>query len=162
MDDTLDMGTVIDVEAATLFEARVNEAVAQGARPLYGNVRHGALYSPTLLDHVEPDMTLVREETFGPVSPVIRFETLDEAIFIVNGTAFGLSSGVCTNRLDVITRLVNELHVGSVNVREVPGYRLELTPFGGIKDSGLGYKEGVIEAMKSFTNVKTYSLPWPA
>jgi len=161
-DDTLDMGTVIDADAARLFEARVNEAVAQGARPLYGNVRKGALYSPTLLDHVDPDMTLVREETFGPVSPVIRFTTLDEAIAIVNGTAFGLSSGVCTNRLDVITRLVSELHVGSVNVREVPGYRLELTPFGGIKDSGLGYKEGVLEAMKSFTNVKTYSLPWPA
>ena len=50
--------------------------------------------------------------------------------------------------------------VGTVNVREVPGYRLELTPFGGIKDSGLGYKEGVLEAMKSFTNTKTYSLPW--
>ena len=72
------------------------------------------------------------------------------------------SSGVCTRRLDVITRLINELQVGSVNVGEVPGYRLELTPFGGVKDSGLGYKEGVIEAMKSFTNVKTYSLPWPA
>ena len=162
MDETLDMGTVIDVEAAKLFEARVNEAVSQGAQLLYGNERDGALYPPTLLDHVQPGMTLVREETFGPVSPIIRFETLEEAIAIVNGTAFGLSSGVCTNRLDVITRLVTELQVGSVNVREVPGYRLELTPFGGIKDSGLGYKEGVLEAMKSFTNVKTYSLPWPA
>jgi len=161
-DDALDMGTVIDVDAAKLFEARVNEAVSQGARLLHGNVRDGALYSPTVLDHVRPGMILVREETFGPVSPVIRFETLDEAINIVNSTVFGLSSGVCTNRLDVVTRLVNELHVGSVNVREVPGYRLELTPFGGIKDSGLGYKEGVLEAMKSFTNVKTYSLPWPA
>jgi putative phosphonoacetaldehyde dehydrogenase len=160
-DETVDMGTVIDAEAAMLFETRVNQAVAQGARLLHGNVRDGALYSPTLLDHVKPEMTLVREETFGPVSPVIRFDSLDEAIAIVNGTGFGLSSGVCTNRLDVITRLVNELQVGSVNVREVPGYRLELTPFGGIKDSGLGYKEGVIEAMKSFTNVKTYSLPWP-
>jgi len=162
MDETLDMGTVIDSAAAKLFEARVNEAVAAGASLLYGNIRDGALYSPTLLDHVRPGMTLVREETFGPVSPVIRFETVDEAIAIANGTAFGLSSGVCTRRLDVITRLVNELQVGSVNVGEVPGYRLELTPFGGIKDSGLGYKEGVIEAMKSFTNVKTYSLPWPA
>ena len=55
---------------------------------------------------------------------------------------------------------MSELHVGTVNVREVPGYRIELTPFGGIKDSGLGYKEGVQEAMKSFSNVKTYSLPW--
>jgi predicted HD phosphohydrolase len=62
--------------------------------------------------------------------------------------------------LDYITRFVNELQVGTVNVREVPGYRLELTPFGGIKDSGLGYKEGVQEAIKSFTNLKTYSLPW--
>jgi putative phosphonoacetaldehyde dehydrogenase len=161
MDDSMDMGTVIDEEAAKLFEARVNEAVAQGAKLLLGNERRGALYSPTVLDHVRPEMTLVKEETFGPVSPVIRFNTLDEAIAIVNGTAFGLSSGLCTNRLDVITRCVNELHVGSVNVWEVPGYRLELTPFGGIKDSGLGVKEGVLEAMKSFTHVKTYSLPWP-
>ena len=158
----MDMGTVIDEAAARLFESRVNEAMAQGAQLLCGNERSGALYSPTVLDHVKPDMTLVREETFGPVSPVIRFNDLDEAIQIVNSTAYGLSSSVCTNRLDVITRLVNELHVGSVNVREVPGYRLELTPFGGIKDSGLGYKEGVLEAMKSFTNIKTYSLPWPA
>ncbi len=161
-DESMDMGTVIDEEAAKLFEARVNEAVARGAKLLLGNERRGALYAPTVLDHVQPEMTVVREETFGPVSPVIRFKTLDEAIAIVNGTAFGLSSGLCTNRLDVITRCVNELHVGSVNVREVPGYRLELTPFGGIKDSGLGYKEGVLEAMKSFTNIKTYSLPWPA
>ena len=161
-DETMDMGTVIDETAARLFESRVNEAVAQGARLLQGNTRHGALYAPTVIDQVTPEMTVVREETFGPVSPVIRFDTLDEAISIVNSTAYGLSSGVCTNRLDVITRLVNELQVGSVNVREVPGYRLELTPFGGIKDSGLGYKEGVQEAMKSFTNLKTYSLPWPA
>ena len=96
----------------------------------------------------------------GPVSPVIRFQDIDQAIRIANSTQYGLSSSVCTNRLDYITRFVGELVVGTVNVREVPGYRLELTPFGGIKDSGLGYKEGVQEAMKSFTNLKTYSLPW--
>jgi putative phosphonoacetaldehyde dehydrogenase len=161
-DAKMEMGTVIDQDAAILFESRVNQAIAQGAKLLFGNQRQGALYSPTVLDHVTTDMTLVREETFGPVSPIIRFNNLDEVINMVNGTAYGLSSSVCTNRLDIITKLVNELHVGSVNVREVPGYRLELTPFGGIKDSGLGYKEGVLEAMKSFTNVKTYSLPWPA
>jgi aldehyde dehydrogenase (NAD+) len=159
-DPKMDMGTVIDEAAAKLFEARVNEAVAQGARLLAGNVRRGALYSPTVIDQVRPEMTVVKEETFGPVSPVIRFRDLDEAIRIVNGTAYGLSSSICTNRLDVITRAVQELHVGTVNVREVPGYRLEMTPFGGIKDSGLGYKEGVLEAMKSFCNTKTYSLPW--
>jgi phosphonoacetaldehyde dehydrogenase len=160
MDPQTDMGTVIDEAAARSFEERVNAAVAQGARLMYGNIRAGALYSPTVLDCVTPEMELVRNETFGPVSPVIRFRTIDDAIRIANATAYGLSSAVCTNRLDYITRLVSELNVGSVNIREVPGFRLELTPFGGIKDSGLGYKEGVQEAMKSFTNTKTYSLPW--
>ncbi|WP_239024404.1 phosphonoacetaldehyde dehydrogenase [Ramlibacter humi] len=160
LDKASDMGTVIDEHAAMLFESRVKEAVGQGARLLAGNQRRGALYAPTVIDNVRPEMTVVREETFGPVSPIIRFRDIDEAIRISNGTAYGLSSAVCTNRLDHITRFVNELHVGTVNVREVPGYRLELTPFGGIKDSGLGYKEGVQEAMKSFTNLKTYSLPW--
>ncbi len=155
-----DMGTVIDEPAAKFFESRVNEAIAQGAKLLVGNERRGALYSPTVVDQVRPEMLLVKEETFGPVSPIIRFDSIDEAIRISNGTAYGLSSAVCTNRLDYITRFVSELEVGTVNVREVPGYRLELTPFGGIKDSGLGYKEGVQEAMKSFTNTKTYSLPW--
>ena len=151
---------VIDEAAAMFFERRVNEAIAQGAKLLEGNRRRGALYSPTVLDQVTPDMLVAREETFGPVSPIIRFKDIDQAIAISNGTAYGLSSAVCTNRMDYITRFINELQVGSVNVREVPGYRLELTPFGGIKDSGLGYKEGVQEAMKSFTNLKTYSLPW--
>jgi aldehyde dehydrogenase (NAD+) len=160
LDPATDMGTVIDEPAARDFEARVNDAIAHGARLLVGNERHGALYSPTVIDRVQPQMNVVKTETFGPVSPVIRFADIDEAIRIANGTAYGLSSAVCTNRLDYITRFIRELNVGTVNVREVPGYRLELTPFGGIKDSGLGYKEGVQEAMKSFTNTKTYSLPW--
>ena len=159
-DAEVEMGTVIDEAAARLFESRVDEAVAQGARLLAGNRRDGALYAPTELDRVRPGMTVALQETFGPVSPIITFPNIDAAIRISNGTAYGLSSAVCTNRLDYISRFVAELQVGTVNVREVPGYRLELTPFGGIKDSGLGYEEGVQEAMKSFTNVKTYSLPW--
>jgi putative phosphonoacetaldehyde dehydrogenase len=161
MDPDTDMGTVIDEAAARCFEERVNDAVARGARLLYGNIRNGALYSPTVLDRVTPQMPLVSQETFGPISPVMTFRTIEEAIRLSNATPYGLSSAVCTNRLDYITRFISELQVGSVNVREVPGYRLELTPFGGIKDSGLGYKEGVQEAIKAFTNIKTYSLPWP-
>jgi phosphonoacetaldehyde dehydrogenase len=161
MDPETDMGTVIDAEAAAQMERRVNDAVTAGAKPLWGNERKGALYAPTVVDRVTPEMELVRLETFGPVSPVIRFRDIDDAIRISNSTVYGLSSGVCTNRLDWITRFVSELEVGTVNVWEVPGYRIESSPFGGIKDSGLGVKEGVIEAMKSFTTVKTYSLPWP-
>jgi acyl-CoA reductase-like NAD-dependent aldehyde dehydrogenase len=160
LDPAVEMGTVIDAPAAQLFERRVDAAVAQGARLLCGNARDGALYSPTLLDRVRGDMELVREETFGPVSPVMTFTDIDDAIAQVNSTAFGLSSGICSNRLDDIMRFVRELHVGSVNVWEVPGYRLEVTPFGGIKDSGIGAKEGVQESCRSFTNLKTYSLPW--
>ncbi len=160
LDPKVDMGTVIDDDAAQRFEALVDEAVAGGARLLCGNDRQGASYSPTVIDRVDPEMTVVKHETFGPVSPVMTFKDVSDAIRIVNSTAYGLSSGVCTNRLDDIMRFVRELNVGSVNVWEVPGYRLEVTPFGGIKDSGLGYTEGVQEAMKSFTNVKTYSLPW--
>jgi putative phosphonoacetaldehyde dehydrogenase len=161
MDPSVDVGTVIHERAATEFERRVNDAVQNGARLLHGNDRKGALYPPTVVDHIPYTCELVMQETFGPVIPIIRVPNdIDSVIRISNATAFGLSSGVCTNRLDYITRFVNELDVGTVNVWEVPGYRIEMSPFGGIKDSGLGYKEGVQEAMKSFTNVKTYSLPW--
>jgi phosphonoacetaldehyde dehydrogenase len=163
MDPATDVGTVIHEGAAKTFERRVVDAMGKGAKLLHGNNRQGALYPPTVVDHVPYDCELVHEETFGPVIPIVRCPNdIDEVIRISNSTAYGLSSGVCTNRLDYITRFINELQVGTVNVWEVPGYRIEMSPFGGIKDSGLGYKEGVVEAMKSFTNVKTYSLPWPA
>ena len=162
MDPDTDIGTVIHERAAAMFEARVNDAVEKGARLLLGNERRGALYPATVVDRVPYTCELVHEETFGPVIPIIRAPNgIDEVIRIANSTAYGLSSGVCTNRLDYITKFINELNVGTVNVWEVPGYRIEMSPFGGIKDSGLGYKEGVWEAMKSYTNVKTYSLPWP-
>jgi putative phosphonoacetaldehyde dehydrogenase len=160
-DPATDLGTVIHEKAAMTFERRVDDAVSKGASLLYGNVRKGALYAPTVVDRVPYDCELVREETFGPVIPIIRVKDVDDAIRVANSTAYGLSSGVCTQRLDYVTRFVSELDVGTVNVWEVPGYRIEMSPFGGIKDSGLGYKEGVWEAMKSFTNVRTYSLPWP-
>ena len=160
-DPETDVGTVINERSATLFEKRVNDAVQHGAELLYGAERRGALFAPTVVDRVPYDCELVHEETFGPVIPIIRCpDDIAEVIQISNSTAYGLSSGVCTNRLDYVSRFVAELEVGTVNVWEVPGYRIEMSPFGGIKDSGLGYKEGVVEAMKSFTNIKTWSMPW--
>jgi putative phosphonoacetaldehyde dehydrogenase len=161
MDPATDVGTVINERSAALFQKRVEDAVGLGAELLHGNDRRGALFPPTVVDRVPHDCELVREETFGPVIPIMRVpDDIDSVIRLSNSTAYGLSSGVCTNRLDYITRFVSELEVGTVNVWEVPGYRIEMSPFGGIKDSGLGYKEGVVEAMKSFTNVRTYSMPW--
>jgi putative phosphonoacetaldehyde dehydrogenase len=160
MDPDTDVGTVINEASAILFQNRVNDAIEKGATLLYGNDRQGAVYSPTVLDHVPFDCELVREETFGPPIPIVRIRDIDHAIEVGNSTAFGLSAGVCTNRMDHIVRFINELETGTVNIWEVPGYRIEMSPFGGVKDSGLGYKEGVIEAMKSYTNVKTFSIPW--
>ena len=162
MNPDTDLGTVIHAEAAALFENRVIKAAESGADILYKPERQGAALPPIVVDRVDHAEELVVEETFGPVIPIIRVPNDDaETMRISNSTAFGLSSGVCTNRLDRMTAYVDGLNVGTVNIWEVPGYRIEMSPFGGIKDSGLGYKEGVIEAMKSFTNVKTYSLPWP-
>jgi putative phosphonoacetaldehyde dehydrogenase len=160
MDPETDVGTVINENAAKTFQQRVIDAVDDGAVLLHGNNREGAIFPPTVIDHVSSDSELVMEETFGPAIPIVRVKDIDEAIEVANGTAYGLSSGVCTNRMDDITRFINELNHGTVNIWEVPGYRIEMSPFGGVKDSGLGYKEGVIESMKSYTNVKTFSLPW--
>jgi acyl-CoA reductase-like NAD-dependent aldehyde dehydrogenase len=124
IDPEMDMGTVIDEAIGAPFEAVVNEAVAKhGARLLIGNVRRGALYSPTVLDRVDAEHDGgARRRPSVPVSPVIRFKTSTRRSASSNGTAYGLSSALCTNRLDYITRFVQELQVGSVNVREVPGY----------------------------------------
>ncbi len=160
LDERNAMGTVIDEAAARGLERRVAAAIADGARLRCGHRRAGALLAPTVLDRVRPEMEIVLEESFGPISPVLSFGTIDEAIALVNASRFGLSSGVCTDRMDWATRFARELQVGTVNVWEVPGYRTELTPFGGIKDSGLGHKEGVQEAIKGYTQLKTFTLPW--
>ncbi len=156
-----DLGTVVNAEAAELFDKRVSMAEEDGAKILYHPGRNGALLPPIVVDNVDPKSELVLEETFGPVIPIIRVPNDDDSVLkISNSTAFGLSSGVCTNNFMRAKKYIQGLNVGTVNIWEVPGYRIEMSPFGGIKDSGLGYKEGVIEAMKSFTNVKTFSLPW--
>ena len=161
MNPDIDLGTVVSSEAAKLFDKRVSKASDDGAKILYHPGREGALLPPIVIDVVNPKSELVLEETFGPVIPIIRVpDDDDEVIIISNSTAYGLSSGVCTNDFNRAKKYIKFLDVGTVNIWEVPGYRIEMSPFGGIKDSGLGYKEGVIEAMKSFTNIKTFSLPW--
>jgi len=161
MDLSTDLGTVVNAEAAELFDKRVSMAEEEGAKILYHPGREGALLPPIVVDNVNPKSELVLEETFGPVIPIIRVPDEDEKVIkISNSTAFGLSSGVCTNNFMRAKNYIQNLDVGTVNIWEVPGYRIEMSPFGGIKDSGLGYKEGVVEAMKSFTNLKTFSLPW--
>ena len=154
------VGTVIDEASAIYLESVVNRAVEQGAKILLGGKRTGALLEPTVITDVPRNADMVVHESFGPLAPILSFKDIDDAIALSNSTAYGLSSGIITNNLQHAIRFIKELKVGTVNINEVPGYRIESSPFGGIKDSGLGVKEGVIEAMKCFTFVKTFSMPW--
>ena len=161
-DPETQLGCVIHAQAAKLFENRVFMAEKEGAQILYNPGRSGALLPPIVIDHVPHDSELVVEETFGPIVPIVRVPDDDTAVMdISNSTEFGLSSGVCTNDFRRMQAFIEGLDVGTVNIWEQPGYRIEMSPFGGIKNSGNGIKEGVLEAMKFFTNVKTFSLPWP-
>jgi aldehyde dehydrogenase (NAD+) len=160
LDDATRVGTVIDEPAAIYLEMVAKEAVAAGASVLVGGQRKGALFQPTVLADVPRDCRMVTCESFGPLAPVLTVRDLDDAVTLANSTQYGLSSGVVTRSLDNAIACMKRLRCGTVNINEVPGYRVESSPFGGIKDSGLGIKEGVIEAIKCFSFVKTTSLPW--
>ena len=159
-DEATRVGTVIDEAAAILLEERVGQAVSAGAKVLAGGDREGALLEPTIIAEVPRDAEMVVEESFGPLAPILPVKNLDDAIEVANGTAFGLSCGVVTRDMDQALSCVKRIRTGTVNINAIPGYRIESSPFGGVKDSGLGIKEGVIEAMKYMSNVKTFSLPW--
>jgi aldehyde dehydrogenase (NAD+) len=160
MDEATRVGTVIDEQSAMHLETVVKEAVAAGAKVLIGGGRKGALLEPTVIANVPRDCRMVTCESFGPLAPIITVKDLDDAIAVANSTAYGLSSGVVTRSLENAMKAVKQLRCGTVNINEVPGFRIESSPFGGVKDSGLGVKEGVIEAIKCFSFVKTFSLPW--
>jgi len=159
-DPRTEVGTVINESAAMLLERRVQRAVEEGARVLTGGKRQGAMYPPTVIADVPRTTEMVCDESFGPLAPILVVDNLDDAIDLANATKFGLSAGVVTTNLDAALTCVKRLHAGTVNINQVPGYRIESSPFGGIKDSGLGIKEGVIEAIRLMTTVKTFSLPW--
>ncbi len=160
LDEATRVGTVIDEASAVCLETVVQEAVAAGAKVLIGGERRGALLQPTVIADVPRDCRMVVSESFGPLAPIVKVRDLDDALTLANSTAYGLSSGVVTTNLNSAMKAVRTLRCGTVNINEVPGYRVENSPFGGIKDSGLGVKEGVIEAIKGYSYVKTFSLPW--
>ena len=159
-DEATVVGTVIDEAAAIHLETVVQEAVQAGARILIGGQRQGALIQPTVIADVPRDCRMIVAESFGPLAPIVTVRDLDDALTLANSTAYGLSSGVVTRSLPAALQAIRTLRCGTVNINEVPGFRIENSPFGGIKDSGLGIKEGVIDAIKAYSYVKTFSLPW--
>ncbi|NWK57387.1 aldehyde dehydrogenase family protein [Verrucomicrobiaceae bacterium N1E253] len=154
------VGTVIDEPAAIYLEQVLRRAETDGARVLLGGNRNGALMEPTVISHVPRDTPMVAEESFGPLAPIIAIIDLDDAIQYYNSGNFGLSSGIVTNNMTEALKAAKHLRTGTTNINEIPGFRIESSPFGGIKDSGLGIKEGVTEAVKFMQNTKTFSIPW--
>ena len=159
-DEATRVGTVIDERSAQNLEKAVQEAIAAGAQLLAGGVRKGAQLQPTILANVPRTAYIAQNECFGPIAPIFPVRDLEDALELANATPYGLSSSVVTRSLESALTAVKRIRAGTVNINEIPGYRLELSPFGGVKDSGLGIKEGVVEAIKFMSTVKTFSLPW--
>jgi lactaldehyde dehydrogenase len=157
MEESTDIGPLIDEQAAIRVSEKVQAAVNRGALLVHGGKREGSIYHPTILDRVNMDMEIVSNETFGPVAPFIRVHGFDEAIAVANATPYGLQSGIFTGNLDLALKAARRIHAGAVVINGAPGFRAEHLPFGGVKDSGIG-REGVRYAIESMTELKTIIL----
>jgi acyl-CoA reductase-like NAD-dependent aldehyde dehydrogenase len=135
----------------------IGEAVADGATLVCGGEREGTRLAPTLLDQVQPRMRICREELFGPAVGVARVESLDEAIALANDSRYGLSAGIFTRDLATAMRFAREVESGNLHINWGPGWRADLMPYGGLKDSGFG-KEGPRYAIEEMTELKTVIL----
>lgn len=160
-DPYVDIGPLIDAEAAATVERRCADAVAAGARIVQGGRRQGALHEATVLDQVPAGAELVARETFGPVAPVIRVADSAAAIAVANSTPYGLQAGVVTASQTEFMRVAAALRVGAVNLMEGPAFDSPHVPFGGVKASGVG-REGIRWSIEAMTTVKTITVPQPA
>jgi aldehyde dehydrogenase (NAD+) len=156
-DEKTDVGPLIDEDAARRVESWVTEAVADGARVLTGGVRDGAVYAPTVLSDVPSTARVSRDEVFGPVVVLETIDSLDEGFTRVNDSRFGLQAGVFTRDLQVAFRAAQVLDVGGVVIGDVPSFRADQMPYGGVKDSGTG-REGVRSAMEDLTEERVLVL----
>jgi acyl-CoA reductase-like NAD-dependent aldehyde dehydrogenase len=149
-EEATDVGPLVDEAAARRVESWVDEAVAGGAKVLTGGTRAGAAYAPTVLVDVPAGSKAATEEIFGPVLTVTPFDGVDEAFALVNDSRFGLQTGIFTRNLQTAFAAHRELEVGGVVVGDVPSFRADQMPYGGVKESGVG-REGLRYAMEDFT-----------
>jgi acyl-CoA reductase-like NAD-dependent aldehyde dehydrogenase len=156
-DEKTQVGPLVSEDAAKRVEAWIGEAVAAGARILTGGGRDGAVIEPTVLDRAPADAKVCREEVFGPVLVLSRVPGADEAFAAANDSAYGLQAGVFTSDVRLAFRAAKELEAGGVIIGDVPSYRADQMPYGGVKQSGVG-REGLRSAMADFTYEKTMVL----
>jgi glyceraldehyde-3-phosphate dehydrogenase (NADP+) len=142
LDPQIDMAVMIDLANAERVESWVNEAVAAGAKILAGSKREGCFMQPTVLTGTHEEMRVCADEVFGPVVVIEPVASFAEAIKQINSGRFGLQAGVFTDSISEMNQAFDQLQVGGVIINDVPTFRVDHMPYGGIKDSGLG-REGV-------------------
>jgi acyl-CoA reductase-like NAD-dependent aldehyde dehydrogenase len=147
------IGPMISEGEAKRLDGWIREAVEKGARLLCGGKREGAMLEATLLENVDRNTKLNIEEAFGPVAFLIEFDDFGEALDIVNDSKFGLQAGIFTRDLFKMFDAWDRLEVGGVVINDVPSYRVDNMPYGGVKDSGLG-REGIRFAMEDMTEIR--------
>ncbi len=152
-DEETFVGPMIDVKEATRLDGWIQEAAGQGGKLLCGGKRDGAMLEATLLEDVDRDTKLYREEAFGPVAMLSKFTDFEAALDEVNDSKFGLQAGVFTRDLYKMLDAWDRLEVGGVVIGDVPSYRVDNMPYGGVKDSGLG-REGIRFAIEDMTEIR--------
>jgi glyceraldehyde-3-phosphate dehydrogenase (NADP+) len=153
LDPSTDVGPMIDRASAERAESWIGEAVKAGATVAAGGTRVGSLVAATVLLDTSSDMRVNCEEIFAPVTTVRRYSTLAEAIALVNNSPYGLQAGLFTQDLRTIKRVFEQVEVGGLVVNEVPGFRVDHAPYGGVKQSGIG-REGVKYAIEEMTELR--------
>jgi len=153
LDKTTDVGPMITEEDAIRTESWVNEAVKDGAKVLIGGRRDGAFYYPTVLENVKPEMKVMALEVFAPVVSLVSFEDFSEAVKLVDNSIYGLQAGIFTENIGNAFQAIKGIKVGSVIINDVPTYRADNMPYGGVKESGIG-REGVKFAIEEMTDIK--------
>jgi glyceraldehyde-3-phosphate dehydrogenase (NADP+) len=152
-DASTEISEMIDIENAKRVEAWIKEAIAGGAKLICGGIRDGAYVMPTALTNTKVEMKVCSEEIFGPVVTIEPFDNFSDAVRMINYTRFGLQAGVFTNDLQESEQAFNEIETGGVIINDVPTFRVDHMPYGGIKDSGLG-REGVKYAILDMMEAK--------
>lgn len=153
LDEATDVGPMINPEAVERIEGWVGEAVEAGATILTGGHGQGSAFEPTILTDVPAESRVCQNEAFAPVVSLFRFRSFDEAIDALNASRYGLQAGVFTRHLSYAMAAFERLEVGGVVVNDVPTFRVDPMPYGGIKDSGLG-REGLKYAIEELTELK--------
>ncbi len=156
-DSETEISSMIDEENAKRVELWVNDAVADGAKVLSGGKRNGTYYEPTVITNTKPQMNVCSLEIFGPVVTIEKFSKFETAIAELNNSQYGLQAGIFTNNIQEINYAFNELEVGGVINNDVPSFRVDHMPYGGIKNSGFGregLKYSILEMMEPKLLVK--------